>query len=82
MVEPFAIGMQSALRAKIQPGDIAFVSGAGPIGMMVALAALAGGCAKVLISDMAQPKLDIIGAYDGVETVNISRRPRSMPSTR
>lgn len=71
MVEPFAIGMQAALRARIQPGDIGVVTGAGPIGMMVALAALAGGCAKVIVADLAQPKLDIIGAYDGIETVNI-----------
>lgn len=71
MVEPFAIGMQAALRARIQPGDVAVVTGAGPIGMMVALAALAGGCAKVIVADLAQPKLDIIAKYDGIETVNI-----------
>ena len=71
MVEPFAIGMQAALRARIQPGDVAVVTGAGPIGMMVALAALAGGCSKVIVADLAQPKLDIIGAYEGIETVNI-----------
>lgn len=75
MVEPFAIGMQAALRARIQPGDTAVVTGAGPIGMMVALAALAGGCARVIVADMAQPKLDIIGAYDGVEVVNIRETP-------
>lgn len=75
MVEPFAIGMQAALRARIQPGDIAVVTGAGPIGMMVALAALAGGCARVIVADLAQPKLDIIGAYDGIETVNIRNCP-------
>ena len=67
--------MQAALRARIQPGDIAVVTGAGPIGMMVALAALAGGCAKVLVADLAQPKLDIIGAYEGIETVNIRQTP-------
>ncbi|TPE47702.1 NAD(P)-dependent alcohol dehydrogenase [Amaricoccus solimangrovi] len=77
MVEPFAIGMQAALRARIQPGDVAVVTGAGPIGMMVALAALAGGCAKVIVADLAQPKLDIIGAYDGIETVNIRDRALS-----
>lgn len=71
MVEPFAIGMQAALRARIQPGDVGMVLGAGPIGMMTALAALAGGCAKVLVADLAQPKLDIIGAYPGIETINI-----------
>ncbi len=75
MVEPFAIGMQAALRARIQPGDIGLVTGAGPIGMMTALAALAGGCAKVLVADLAQPKLDIIGAYPGIETVNIRTAP-------
>ena len=32
MVEPFAIGMQASLRARIQPGDIGLVIGAGPIG--------------------------------------------------
>ena len=75
MVEPFAIGMQAALRARIQPGDVAVVTGAGPIGMMVALAALAGGCAWVIVADLAQPKLDIIDAYDGIETVNIRHSP-------
>ena len=74
MVEPFAVGMQAALRARIQPGDVGAVCGAGPIGMMVALAALAGGCARVVVSDFAQPKLDIIGAYDGIETVNLGER--------
>ncbi len=71
MVEPFAIGMQAAYRAKIKPGDVALVQGAGPIGMMVALAALAGGCSKVLITDFAQPKLDLIGQYDAIVPVNL-----------
>jgi len=72
IIEPFAIGLQSAVRAGIKPGDIAAVSGSGTIGIMVALAALAGGCAKVIVADMAQPKLDIIARYDGIEVVNIA----------
>ena len=71
MVEPFAIGMQAAFRAKIKPGDVALVQGAGPIGMMVALAALAGGCSKVLITDFAQPKLDLISQYDAIVPINL-----------
>ena len=74
MVEPFAVGMQAALRARIQPGDVAVVTGAGPIGMMVALAALAGGCARVLVTDVAQPKLDIIARYPGIEVVNLRQQ--------
>jgi D-xylulose reductase len=71
MVEPFAIGMQAATKARITPGDTALVLGAGPIGTMVALAALAGGCARVILADLAQPKLDIAARYQGVIPVNI-----------
>ncbi|KQT45978.1 sulfurtransferase [Devosia sp. Leaf420] len=71
MVEPFAVGMQAAAKAKITPGDTAVVLGAGPIGTMVALAALAGGCARVIIADLAQPKLDIAAQYQGIIPVNI-----------
>lgn len=71
MVEPFAVGMQAASKARITPGDTAVVLGAGPIGIMVALAALAGGCARVIVADLAQPKLDIAAQYQGVIAVNI-----------
>lgn len=71
MVEPFAVGMQAATKAKITPGDTAVVLGAGPIGTMVALAALAGGCARVIVADLAQPKLDIAAGYKGIIAVNI-----------
>jgi D-xylulose reductase len=71
MVEPFAVGMQAASKAKIAPGDTAVVLGAGPIGIMVAIAALAGGCARAVVADLAQPKLDIAAGYQGVIPVNI-----------
>lgn len=73
MVEPFAVGMQAASKARIAPGDTAVVLGAGPIGTMVALAALAGGCARVIVADLAQPKLDIAARYQGIIPVNISQ---------
>jgi D-xylulose reductase len=73
LVEPFAIGMQAASKARIAPGDVAVVIGSGTIGIMVALAALAGGCARVIVSDLVQEKLDIVGRYSGVTTVDSSK---------
>lgn len=70
LVEPFAIGMQAASKAKITPGDVAVVIGSGTIGIMVALAALAGGCARAIVTDLVQEKLDVVGRYPGVTTVN------------
>jgi len=71
MIEPFAVGLQAAVKARIQPGDTAVVTGAGPIGIMAALAALAGGCSRVIVSDLVDEKLAVAGRYPGIETVNI-----------
>ena len=71
MVEPFAVGLQAAVKARIQPGDFAVVIGAGPIGIMAAVAALAGGCSRVLISDLLPEKLAIAERYPGISGVNI-----------
>ena len=59
MVEPLAVGMHAANKARLAPGDVAVVLGAGPIGLVTALAALAGGCARVVLTDVQQPKLEL-----------------------
>ena len=71
MVEPFAVGLQAAVKARIQPGDTAVVTGAGPIGILTALAALAGGCSRAVVSDPMSEKLAIAARYPGISTVNI-----------
>lgn len=73
MVEPFAVGLQAAAKARIAPGDVAVVIGAGPIGIMVALAALAGGCSRAVIADLVDEKLATAGRYPGITPVNIRR---------
>lgn len=72
MVEPFAVGLQASARARIAPGDLAVVIGAGPIGIMIALAALASGCSQVIIADMLADKLAIAAQYPNVTTVNVA----------
>lgn len=74
MVEPFAVGLQAVVKAKIRPGDTAVVIGAGPIGVMTSLAALAGGCSHVFVSDLVEEKLAIAATYSGISTVNIRNR--------
>jgi D-xylulose reductase len=71
MVEPLAVGMQAAKKANIEPGDLAVVMGAGPIGMVTALAALAGGCSRVILTDTEQPKLDLGATLAAITPVNV-----------
>jgi D-xylulose reductase len=73
MVEPLAVGMHAANKARIKPGDVAVVLGAGPIGMVTVLAALAGGCSEVILADVQQPKLAIGADLGPVTTVNVAR---------
>jgi D-xylulose reductase len=74
MVEPLAIGMHAAKKARIKPGDVAVVTGAGTIGMVTTLAALAGGCSKVIISDLVEPKLDLAATFGPVTPVNVKEQ--------
>lgn len=71
MVEPLAVGMHAANKARIRPGDVAVVTGAGPIGMVTALAALAGGCSHVFITDMIQARLDLAATLGPIVPVNV-----------
>lgn len=75
MVEPLAVGMQAAVKARIQPGMRALVLGAGPIGILVALTALAGGCAEVLIVDLLEDKLDVAEHYNGITALRTKNGP-------
>ena len=64
MVEPLAVGVHAATKARVKPGDNAVVMGAGPIGLVTALSALAAGCARVYVTDLAAKKLEIAGGLN------------------
>src|ERR1700746_423270 len=74
MVEPLAVGMHAATKARIKPGDLAVVMGAGPIGNVTALAALAGGCSQIVLTDVQQPKLELARTLGAIVPVNIAKQ--------
>jgi D-xylulose reductase len=73
MVEPLSVGLQAVKKASIKPGDVALVNGCGTIGLVTGLAALAGGCSKVVITDIIDAKLSLASSY-GMLPVNIARQ--------
>jgi D-xylulose reductase len=73
MMEPLAIGIEAAKKARIVPGDTALVIGAGTIGTLSAISASAGGCARVFISDVKAEKLGIAGSYPNVIPLNTGK---------
>ena len=57
MFEPLCVALHAVSRARVKMGDAVLVTGAGPIGLMTALAAFAAGAATVAITDVVDAKL-------------------------
>ena len=73
MVEPLAVGVHAATKARIKPGDVALVMGAGPIGLVTALSALAAGCARVFVTDIDDTKLEIAARLGAITPINVTK---------
>lgn len=72
MIEPLAVGLQAVSKASIGPGDVAIVHGAGTIGMVTALAALAGGCSRVFITDVVPEKLALAETLGAITAIDVT----------
>ena len=79
MIEPLAVGLQAAEKAKIIPGETALVMGCGPIGLVIALTALAGGCSKVFIADIVKEKLRMCENYENLINNSANKTPKNIP---
>ena len=73
MVEPLAVGVHAATKARVKPGDLAYVMGAGPIGLVTALSALAAGCARVFVSDLDDAKLALAASLGPITPLNVTK---------
>jgi D-xylulose reductase len=71
MVEPLAVGVHAVTKAGAPPGHVAVVMGAGPIGLLNVMAALAAGAAHVVVSDIDDAKLALAATLGSVSTVNV-----------
>jgi len=72
MIEPLAVGLHAANKARIAPGDVALVLGAGTIGMVTALSAIAGGCSRVIMTDVIPEKLALAETLGEITAVNVA----------
>lgn len=73
LIEPFSVGMYAATTARISPGDVAAVIGSGTIGIMIALAARAGGASRVYVSDVLPQKLGLLEGLEGIIPVDATQ---------
>ena len=57
LIEPLSVGVHAARRADIDIGSSVLITGAGPIGMLSAIAARAKGACDIWITDVIDSRL-------------------------
>jgi L-iditol 2-dehydrogenase len=70
MIEPLSTGIYAARVAPVGMGDTVVITGAGPIGLMNVLTALAAGAAHVIVSDPVAARLKVAEEIGATHTVS------------
>lgn len=69
LIEPMSTGIYAARVAPIITGDTVVITGAGPIGLVNLLTAMAAGAAQVIVSDPVAQRLDTARAIGATKVV-------------
>jgi 2-desacetyl-2-hydroxyethyl bacteriochlorophyllide A dehydrogenase len=57
LIEPLSVCIHSARMSRLQIGDVVVVTGAGPIGLLMAMVARAAGAAEVIVTEVAPVRI-------------------------
>ncbi|MCA4134130.1 NAD(P)-dependent alcohol dehydrogenase [Arthrobacter sp. M4] len=69
-IEPLAVAVWAVERAQVQPGHRVLVTGAGPIGLLVAQVAAARGAAEIIVTDVNDDRLAAAARFGATRTIN------------
>lgn len=73
LIEPLSVGVHAARRANIDLGMRVLITGAGPIGMVSAIAARAKGACDIWMTDVIESRLELARSM-GIKTLNVMNR--------
>lgn len=77
LIEPFAVAVHAVSKAGLKPGGTAAVSGAGTIGVLTAMAAVAAGASRVFISDIVAERFEKVAHDERIVPVNVREQTLS-----
>ncbi|WP_040982344.1 2,3-butanediol dehydrogenase [Oceanobacillus jeddahense] len=70
LVEPMAVGLQSVKEASLTIGETAVIIGAGPIGLLILIAAKAAGASNIIVADLSEERLKIASEIGATHIIN------------
>ncbi|MHC6220856.1 NAD(P)-dependent alcohol dehydrogenase [Arthrobacter sp. MMS24-S77] len=71
-IEPLAVAVWAVERAQVQAGHRVLITGAGPIGLLVAQVAASRGASEVIVTDVNDDRLAVAAAFGATRTINTS----------
>lgn len=74
-IEPLAVAVWAVERAQVQAGHRVLITGAGPIGLLVAQVAAARGAAEIVVTDVNDDRLAVATSFGATRTVNTATTP-------
>jgi L-iditol 2-dehydrogenase len=75
MIEPLSVALWAVQRAEVRLGHRVLVTGAGPIGLLVAQVARAAGAAEVVVTDVNDHRLAVAAELGATRAVNTGVTP-------
>ena len=79
LTEPMAVAVRAVLlNSRVEPGDVVVVQGPGPIGLLAAMAAKAGGASQVIVfgaGEDAKVRLPVASQVGVDHAINLSELP-------
>lgn len=74
-IEPLAVAVWAVERAQVQKGHRVLITGAGPIGLLVAQVAAAQGAAEIVVTDVNDDRLAVANRFGATGTINTATTP-------
>lgn len=75
LTEPLSCAVSSVRAAQVRPGDRVLVYGAGPMGLLNVMAAMAAGASRVFVVDFNGARLDKARQLGAADVVNPGQQP-------
>ncbi|GAB13084.1 sorbitol dehydrogenase [Arthrobacter globiformis NBRC 12137] len=74
-IEPLAVAVWAVERAQVRKGHRVLITGAGPIGLLVAQVAAAQGTAEIVVTDVNDDRLAVAAKFGATRTINTATTP-------
>lgn len=78
ILEPLSVAIATARKAELSPGQRVLIAGAGPVGIASIQIAKAYGATEIVVSDVAQIRLDAAMKFGATETLNPASADREL----